>query len=143
MWRRSWSYCGSLTDAARPGFVYTAYNEGQARQVIFSVKAGHTTVSHVRDLRGVIEREKCDIGCLLTMEPTTKPMRDEALEAGHYTFDMDGRKFPRIQLLNVEELLGGKGLQLPPWSVNMTFKQATRSKASNEKNLTLFDIDED
>src|SRR5262245_58459501 len=41
---------------------------GQTKQIIFSVKAGHVTVSHLRDLRGVIEREKAQIGVLITME---------------------------------------------------------------------------
>jgi len=35
---------------------------GKAKQIIFSVKAGHTNVSHVRDLRGVLDRESAEIG---------------------------------------------------------------------------------
>jgi hypothetical protein len=54
------------------------------RQIVFSVKAGHTNVAHVRDLRGVIEREKAPIGVLITMERPTQPMRSEAASAGFY-----------------------------------------------------------
>jgi hypothetical protein len=48
----------------------------------FSVKAGHLLATHVRDLRGVIEREKAEIGVLISMQPPTKPMLKEAAEAG-------------------------------------------------------------
>ena len=53
----------------------------------------------------MIEREKVDIGVLITMEAPTKPMRTEAVEGGYYKFDMDGSLYPRIQILTVEELL--------------------------------------
>ena len=44
---------------------------GQAKQVIVQVKSGYVGVSHVRDLKGVIEREKAVIGALITLrEPT-------------------------------------------------------------------------
>ena len=39
---------------------------------------------HVRDLRGVIEREKAEIGVLISMQPPTQPMLKEAAEAGFY-----------------------------------------------------------
>ena len=42
---------------------------GETQQIIFSVKAGHVQAAHIRDLRGVIEREKAEIGVLITMEP--------------------------------------------------------------------------
>ena len=35
---------------------------GKTKQIIFSVKAGHTGASHVRNLRGVLDREKPEIG---------------------------------------------------------------------------------
>src|SRR5207248_2579586 len=37
---------------------------GNTKLVVFSVKAGHTNVAHLRDLRGVVEREKAVIGVL-------------------------------------------------------------------------------
>ena len=46
--------------------------------------------THVRDLRGVIEREKAEIGVLISMEPPTKPMLKEAAEAGLYPASGDG-----------------------------------------------------
>ena len=55
---------------------------GKTKQIIFSVKAGHVTVSHIRDLVGVIHREKAQIGAFLSLEPPTSPMRREAASAG-------------------------------------------------------------
>ena len=46
---------------------------GKTKQIIFSVKAGHVTVSHIRDLVGVITREKAQIGAFLSLEPPTSP----------------------------------------------------------------------
>jgi site-specific DNA-methyltransferase (adenine-specific) len=55
------------------------------RQIIFSVKAGKVDVAHVRDLRGVIEREKAQIGVLISLHEPTKAMRVEAASVGFYT----------------------------------------------------------
>ena len=53
-------------------------------KIILSVKGGDLKATDVRDLRGVIEREKAEIGVLLTLEEPTKPMRAEAASAGCY-----------------------------------------------------------
>jgi site-specific DNA-methyltransferase (adenine-specific) len=39
------------------------------KQIIFSVKGGGVQVKDVRDLRGVIDREKAQIGVLITLDP--------------------------------------------------------------------------
>jgi hypothetical protein len=102
---------------------------GEAKQVIFSVKAGHLTVAHVRDLRGVIEREGAEIGCLISLEEPTQPMKAEAADAGFYQPPLGKRTYPRLQLLTVKELLEGRTLQLPEGRVDVTFKKAQRARA--------------
>jgi site-specific DNA-methyltransferase (adenine-specific) len=87
---------------------------GHSKEVMFSVKAGHTSVAHVRDLRGVIDREKAAIGVLISMETPTQPMEAEAVSAGYYEWPWTGDKFPRLQLLTIAELLDGKRVQMPP-----------------------------
>lgn len=82
------------------------------REVIASVKAGKIQSQHVRDLRGVIEREEADVGVLISLNEPTKPMRKEAAEAGFYKSPYGSH--PRIQLITVEDLLSGKQLDLPP-----------------------------
>ncbi len=46
---------------------------GVPKQVVFSVKAGKLQAQHVRDLRGVIEREGAAVGCLISLEAPPKP----------------------------------------------------------------------
>ena len=60
----------------------------KTKQIIFSVKAGKVTVSHIRDLVGVISREKAQIGAFLSLEPPTSPMRKEAASAGFYAVSL-------------------------------------------------------
>jgi len=96
------------------------------KRIILSVKAGHVTVSQVRDLVGVLEREKATIGVLISFEEPTKPMRQEAASAGFYTSPWG--KHPRVQLLTVAELLGGKTIDYPRTAgINQTFKQAPKA----------------
>ncbi len=102
---------------------------GKTKQVIFSVKAGHTNVTHLRDLRGVIEREGAEIGVLLTMEEPTRPMHTEAASAGFYDSGW-GTRHPRLQVLTVAELLAGKGIDMPATRGNVTFKKAERVKTT-------------
>ena len=96
---------------------------GKTKQIIFSVKAGHVTVSHIRDLVGVINREKAQIGAFLSLDPPTSPMRKEAASAGFY--ESPWGKHPRIQLLTIEALLGGKSVDYPQ-GADVTFKKAQR-----------------
>jgi DNA modification methylase len=100
---------------------------GETKQVIFSVKAGGTNASHVRDLHGVIDRENAAIGVLITMEEPTKPMRSEAASGGTYTSPWGVH--PKLQILTVKELLEGKKIDMPPvHQVNVTYKRAPKQK---------------
>ncbi len=106
--------------------------KAKTKQIIISVKAGHVTVSHVRDLRGVIEREKAQIGVLISMEKPTKPMRTEAAGAGFYKSRWGNH--PMLQILTVEELLKGKVVDYPHTAgVNVTFKKAPRAKGKEDE----------
>jgi len=101
---------------------------GGTKQIVLQVKAGHTGVAHVRDLRGVLEREKAHIGVLITLEEPSQPMRVEAASAGFYESPGWGKKYPRLQILSVAELLEGKRIDYPPSrEVNVTFSKAPRA----------------
>ncbi len=113
--------------------------KGNTKQIIFSVKAGRVSVPHMRDLRGVIDREQAEIGVLLTMEPPTKPMRSEAASAGFYQ-SPSGKRHSRMQILTVADLLDDKGVDYPPEQArsDVTFKKARRVRPEPEQNKTLF-----
>ncbi|MGO9087791.1 MAG: DNA methyltransferase [Terriglobales bacterium] len=116
---------------------------GKTKQIILSVKAGHLMAAHVRDLRGVIEREKAEIGVLISMQPPTKPMLKEAAEAGFYQPYM-GEKYPRLQILHIAELLAGKKIEYPRL-LDATFKRAPKARKAAEKQIPLggAEIEED
>lgn len=103
-------------------------DSGKTKQIIFSVKAGHTGPTHVRDLWGVVEREKAQIGVLLSLETPTQAMRTEAAKAGFYDRPFGGKdeRYPRLQLLTIEELLKGKGIAYPAVRADLTFKKAPK-----------------
>jgi DNA methylase/Restriction endonuclease len=100
---------------------------GNTKNIILSVKSGHIPAAHIRELRGVSERENAAIGVLLTLEAPTRPMRTEAAKGGFYESPM-GSKHPRIQILTIEQLLNGARIDYPLASVNKTFRRARRVK---------------
>jgi site-specific DNA-methyltransferase (adenine-specific) len=114
-------------------------NSGKTRQIILSVKGGvHVNVSHIRDLIGVLEREKAEIGVYLSLEEASKPMRAEAAQAGFYHSETWNRDYPRVQILTIAELLEGKQIDMPPiQQVNQTFKRATRQKGKSGEQLSI------
>jgi len=111
------------------------HDEGptKTKQVILSVKAGHTSAPHVRDLRGVLEREGAAIGALITMQAPTAPMRREAAEAGFYDSPYGGR-YPRLQILTVGQILAGERVKYPHVEgMDATFKKAPRKGEQHEQ----------
>jgi DNA modification methylase len=107
-------------------------NKGNFENVILSVKAGKTGSAHIRDLKGVLEREKAAIGVLISMQEPTSAMKTEAVTAGFYESTSWNKKYPKVQLLTVEELLDGKKIEMPPIKqLSVTFK--TAPKAKNKK----------
>ena len=112
-------------DKGIDGRIYFHVGDGKTRQIILSVKAGHVTVSQVRDLRGVLDRETADMGVLISLEEPTGPMRKEAASAGFYASPWG--KHSRLQLITVEELLTGKTIDRPPIQTSTTFKRAPKA----------------
>ena len=103
-------------DTGIDGTIRFSEEQGKYTRVIVSVKSGHVTASQVRDLKGVVEREKASMGLFITLESPTQPMRTEAVSAGFYHSDRWQKDYPKIQILTIEELLSGKEPLLPPFS---------------------------
>ena len=110
---------------------------GKAKKIVVQVKSGAVGVAHLRDLKGVLEREKAQIGALITLEPPTKPMPAEAASAGFYEPQpIPGlkKRYPRLQVVTVEELLQGKRLDYPHLAP-ATFKRAPRRSRARQRNM--------
>jgi len=117
---------------------------GKTRQIILSVKSGHISSKDIRDLRGVIEREKAEIGALLTLEEPTKPMLKEAASAGFYESEGWPKKYPRLQILTVAELFARQELDYPKHALDVTFKKAPKAKSrASQSKLPLAPTDEE
>jgi hypothetical protein len=105
------------------------------------VKAGKLKPEYVRDLRGVVERENAAIGVLISFIEPTKAMRSEAADAEFYHSPGWNKKYPKIQLVTIADLLSGKGINSPPLKhANVTFKKAPKAKRKKDqtKHLPLF-----
>jgi DNA modification methylase len=111
-------------------------DSGQSKQIIFSVKAGGVSVPQVRDLVGVLTREKAQIGVFLSFDEPTKPMLREAAEAGFYK-STDGTTYPKLQILTIQQILDGKQPEYPLHRRDATFKKAPRSRPAPAVNMTL------
>lgn len=103
----------------------------KAKRVVIQVKSGAVKVGDIRDLKGVLEREKAAIAIFITLEPPTAPMRQEALEAGSYYSVGMNKRYPRLQILTIEELLEGTMPELPP--SNITFKRDRRAPINGDQ----------
>ena len=113
-----------------------------SKKIVVSVKGGeHLHVAMIRDLVGVVEREKAEMGLFVSLVEPTQPMRTEAAKAGFYVSPyFPDRKYPRIQLLTVPGLLEQREHPLYPdfSGGGLTFKQARR-EADQRDQKKLFD----
>jgi site-specific DNA-methyltransferase (adenine-specific) len=107
-------------DSGIDGYLYYMDEKDKIKKAIISVKGGgNVSVAMIRDLGHVIEREKADIGVFITLEKPTRPMLEEAAMMGFYHSPL-GRDYPRLQILTIEEIIGGKTPDIPPWIAPIT-----------------------
>lgn len=124
-------------------FFHDDRKTGETKQIILSIKSGGLKADDVRALGHVVTREKARIGVLITLEEPTKPMRRDAASAGFYESswkmpgEHQGSKHPRLQILTIEEILAGKGIDRPPHDGNVTFKRAPKVSMKKEEQARL------
>ncbi|MDP2856510.1 MAG: DNA methyltransferase, partial [Bacillota bacterium] len=107
--------------------------DGKAKQIVVQVKSGHVTVSQIRDLKGVVDREGAVIGAFITLQEPTRPMIQEAAGAGFYVPALyPDQKYPRVQIMTIEDLLAGQEVQYPRVAPPATFKRAKRQRKGKE-----------
>ena len=113
------------------------------QRIVVSVKGGGITVNQVRDLKGVMEREKSPLGLFVCLEEPTAPMRKEAAATGLYRGG-NGKDYPRLQILTIEELLAGhKRPEFPDMSMGtLTFKKAPKERKKGTEAPMLIQHDE-
>ncbi len=103
----------------------TGNDASNAGRALVSVKGGRTVnPGMVRDLVGVLDQERADIGLFICQKEPTSGMLDVARRSGDYTWPVDGRRFPRVQILTVSQLLVGTRPEMP--TPFMPYLQAQR-----------------
>ncbi len=106
-------------------------NSGKPKRIIVQVKGGGIGSPQVRDLKGVMDREKATIGLFVTLREPTGPMKQEAASAGFYVPEhFPDHSYPRLQILTIEELLNGKQPEYPRMAPSATFRRAARRRRS-------------
>lgn len=121
-------------DTGIDGYYYCKPDGKKTAGGVVSVKGGDNLgVQMVRDLHGVMEREKSPFGVLLTLREPTGPMISEAAAAGF--LDTPFGKFARLQIATVGDLLNGKPPKLPPQEIGGGYKQAAPEKPAQDRLL--------
>lgn len=103
----------------------------KSKTIIFSVKSGQTGPTHVRDLRGVVEREKAAIGVFITLREPTAAMKKEALAAGFYDSPWKTRH-ARLQIITIREIFDNKRIDMPPSGDDRTIDRPRRRRATGK-----------
>lgn len=115
-------------DTGIDGLIYFKPDANVTEKAIVSVKGGdNVNVAMVRDLGFVVKREKAQMGVFITLAEPTKPMLTEAVKEGFY--DTPYGKYPRLQIITVEELLNGKQPHIPLID-HSGFKKAAREASA-------------
>jgi site-specific DNA-methyltransferase (adenine-specific) len=110
--------------------------------VIVSVKSGGVQARDIRELKAVVERERAAIGVFVTLEEPSKPMRDEAVQAGVWHSDLYNKDFPAIQIITAKEIIeDAKQPHLPPLIAPQYRKAERITSESEELQTGLFDND--
>ena len=105
------------------------------QKVVVQVKGGGVQARDIRDLKGVVERERAALGLFITLQDPTRPMREEEASGGFYHSDLWQRDFPKIQLRTIDQLLAGQDFNLPPRQPS--YQPATRSRSSEGNQVSL------
>lgn len=124
-------------DRGIDGYLYFTGHERQTEAAIISVKAGKNVgVAMIRDLKGVIEREKSPIGIFICAVNPTREMEREAAAAGVYE-GADGRSYPRLQIFTLAEYFHGLRPKVPLLDRQAAYKKAARAGDADKQGTLL------
>jgi site-specific DNA-methyltransferase (adenine-specific) len=99
-------------DRGIDGRIYFHDDFGAPKEIIISVKAGENIgPAFVRELRGVMERERAEMGIMVCIKEPTSEMTHEASRAGRY-HGING-SFPKMQIITVADMFTDKPLNIP------------------------------
>ena len=130
---------GKGADRGVDGLLYFYESKDDRAKIIVQVKGGGVKRNDIATLLGDVNNQNAAGGVLITLEPPSKPMQKEAIEAGNYTAKVYGKQYPKIQILTVEGLLNGtERLDAPPRE--NPFAQAARETKPDEQRTLGFGV---
>lgn len=80
---------------------------GKLKKCIIQVKSGKVSVKDIREMNTVIVRENAELGIFITLQSPTRPMIEEAANAGFF-INHRGIAYPVISIVEVVDLLTHK-----------------------------------
>ena len=119
-------------DRGIDGYLHFRDADKKPQFAIVSVKGGATNPGHIRDLKGVMEREQAKLGIFLTLNKPTREMEKEAAAAGIY--ETGGQKISRIQILTAAEVIDDRRPQTP-FGHTESLKKASRETGEEQGEL--------
>jgi DNA modification methylase len=127
---------GKGADRGVDGLLYFYESKDERRKIIVQVKGGGVNRGDVATLLGDVNNQKAAGGILVTLEEPSKPMRQEAAEAGRYKSKIWHQKdYPKIQLLTIEGLLNETQRVDAPPQMNPFAKAQREGKPEKQSDL--------
>ncbi|HJX03993.1 MAG TPA: site-specific DNA-methyltransferase, partial [Dehalococcoidia bacterium] len=110
------------------GFVESGKRKGS---IVVQIKGGRSLTSGmIRDLAGIVEKQGAAMGLLISLNKPTLSVITESVHVGIYESELWHRKFLKIQIRSVAELLEGKSFDIPqPYNL---LKKASAKKEKIE-----------
>jgi len=128
-------------DRGIDGYIYFTRNDEKhgrstTEAAIISVKAGRNVgVAMVRDLKGVMEREKAEMGIFVCVVNPSREMEREAAAAGVYLDPVTQQTFPRLQIFTLAELFQGRLPKVPLLDRQAGYRKAKREETGRQERL--------
>lgn len=119
-------------DGGIDGIIYFKPDGKTTEKAVVSVKGGQNVgVDMIKNLITTAQHEKAKIGIFITLADPTNPMLKESIKAGYYETEFG--KYPKIQILTIEQLFAGKKPEIPLVDNSAFKKAATESRATQGK----------
>ncbi len=127
---------GKGADRGVDGMLYFYETKEKREKILVQVKGGGVQRNDIATLLGDVNNQKFVGGILITLEKPSKPMREEAADAGRYQSKLwHDKDFPKIQILTIEGLLSGKERVEAPPQINPFAKAQREGKAEKQTDL--------
>lgn len=124
-------------DTGVDGIIYFQYGKkpSEVKSIIVQVKSGKVSVKEIRELSTVVDNKKGAMGVMITLEEPTKPMIKEAVSKGFYQHPLTDKRYPKIQILTIKDLLEGKEVKSPS---AMPFAKVAEGVGDAHKQANMF-----